>query len=162
MTPSTCMADRLCWKHIFSSLKNYSHPGLMKYYILMTGSDLNCSGPGGIEWAHDDMTLACLLIFLMFAFFWMHEYLSNYFTFWIKAAFDLSMWRDTDMKASLCCHLHWLCLLHGNRFCSVVTSATMTSHFTLLQFIQNGEEACRSNSPAFNWRSSVKWASSIT
>lgn len=76
--------------------------------------------------------------------------------------FDLPMCRGADMKASLCCHLRQLCLLQGNRFCAVATSATMTSHFTFLQFIQTGEAECRSNGPAFNWRSGVKWASSVT
>lgn len=36
-------------KAFFLFKKNHSHPGLMKYYILMTGSDLNCSGFGGTE-----------------------------------------------------------------------------------------------------------------
>lgn len=106
----------------------------MNYYILMTGSHLDCSGPGGCEWAHiTTLNLAAVLIFVNFV-----EFCS---------------------ECSLCCHL---CLLHGNRFCVVATPATTTPHFTFLQFIQDGEAECRSTGPAFNWRSGLKWASSVT
>lgn len=107
----------------------------MIHHILMTGSHLDCSGPGECEWAHiATLNLAAVLIFV-------------------------NLRRS---ECSLCCHLCRLCLLHRNRFCAVATSATATSHFTFLQFVQDGEAEFRSTSPAFNWRSCLKWASSVT
>lgn len=86
-------------------LINYYKPGLMKQYILMTGSDLNCSGPVGLNELRMTFPLRLLLVF--FLFLWIlhsSEWSSvtwrlNHFAFRKEAAFDLPMWRGIDVKA---------------------------------------------------------------
>lgn len=142
----TCMADRSCWSLIFIS-RNDSKAGLMEYYILMTRSHLERPWWVWMSWRwhyhfkpHNCPPSFCeFCAFLNIPAWPPAKWFLLWGDFWIEAAFDPPMWRGADMKASLCCHLHRLCLLHGNRFCAFATSATMTSHFTFLQFIQGRE-----------------------